>query len=91
MWPLAARAQQARTPVVAFLGVQSASAFAERMNAFKQGFCETGYVEGRNVARLATTLKATGSMPPVKMIGIFVVAAFAAKAAGKPAKAMAST
>ena len=48
-WPLEVRAQQVKTPVVAFLGIQSASAFAQRLNAFKQGLSETGYVDGRNV------------------------------------------
>ena len=42
-------AQQPKMPVVGFLGIQSASAFAERLSAFKQGLRETGYDEGRNV------------------------------------------
>jgi len=49
-WPLAARAQQATTPVVGFLGLTSPEAFAELAAAFKQGLTETGFVEGRNVA-----------------------------------------
>ncbi len=51
-WPLAARAQQAKMPVVGYL---SASAFddaaASYLRAFRQGLKEdSGYVEGENIA-----------------------------------------
>ena len=36
-WPLAARAQQAVTPVVGFLGGGSAELDAKRVGAFRQG------------------------------------------------------
>jgi putative ABC transport system substrate-binding protein len=49
-WPLAARAQQPRQPVVGSLGGVSAQRRGERMAGFHQGLSETGYVEGRNVA-----------------------------------------
>src|SRR6266700_7150432 len=48
-WPLAARAQQPATRVIGFL---SSSALADRaryLPAFRQGFRETGYVEGQNI------------------------------------------
>jgi putative tryptophan/tyrosine transport system substrate-binding protein len=52
VWPMAARAQQPKMPVVAFL--QSASLpepdATHRMSAFHQGMKEAGYVEGQNVA-----------------------------------------
>jgi putative ABC transport system substrate-binding protein len=48
-WPLAARAQQPRMPVVRFVFGGSASAHARSMIAFRKGLNENGYVEGQNV------------------------------------------
>jgi putative tryptophan/tyrosine transport system substrate-binding protein len=48
-WPPIARAQQAATPIVAYLGVGSPDAVAGRINAFRKGLGETGYTEDRNV------------------------------------------
>src|SRR3984893_16055346 len=46
-WPLAARAQQASSPVVALL---SSGRLPESLiGIFRQGLAEQGYVEGRNV------------------------------------------
>jgi putative ABC transport system substrate-binding protein len=46
-WPLAARAQQASSPVVALL---SSGRLPESLiGIFRQGLAEQGYLEGRNV------------------------------------------
>jgi putative ABC transport system substrate-binding protein len=47
--PLASRAQQ-QMPVIGFLNSVTAQAFARRVEVFRQGLGEAGYVEGRNVA-----------------------------------------
>ena len=46
-WPLAAGAQQ---PVIGFLGSESLDLYTGRLDAFREGLRETGFVEGRNVA-----------------------------------------
>jgi putative ABC transport system substrate-binding protein len=48
-WPLAARAQQATMPVVAFLSVGSPDAMADRVVGFRGGLGEAGYSEDQNV------------------------------------------
>jgi putative ABC transport system substrate-binding protein len=49
VWPVAARAQQAGTPVIGYLDIQSAKGFEPYVGAFRQGLKETGFVEGQNV------------------------------------------
>ena len=48
-WPLAARAQEAKLPVIRFLNSGSPGAFGPDVSAFRQGLGEAGYVEHRNV------------------------------------------
>jgi putative ABC transport system substrate-binding protein len=49
VWPLAADAQQAM-PVVGYLSSGSASGFASRLAAFRQGLADAGFHEGQNIA-----------------------------------------
>src|SRR5499425_3926380 len=48
-WPLAARAQQAATPVIGFLDSRSPDGMTERVRVFRQGLKATDIVEGENV------------------------------------------
>jgi putative tryptophan/tyrosine transport system substrate-binding protein len=50
MWPLAARAQQGKMPVIGILASVSPAPYAPFIAAIKEGLRQTGYVEGRNVA-----------------------------------------
>jgi len=49
-WPLIARAQQSPMPVIGFLGSVAPQLYEIRLDAFRQGLKELGYVEGQNVA-----------------------------------------
>src|SRR5919197_822938 len=49
-WPLAARAQQPRMPVIGFLSIAAPLPFAHLVAGFRRGWQEAGFVEGRNVA-----------------------------------------
>jgi putative ABC transport system substrate-binding protein len=48
-WPVAARAQQPKMPVIGVLNDASFESRRERFAAFHLGLAETGYIEGRNV------------------------------------------
>ena len=48
-WPLGARAQQPKIPVVGFLNGGSPDGYAPYLTGFLHGLNETGYVVGKNV------------------------------------------
>jgi putative tryptophan/tyrosine transport system substrate-binding protein len=91
-WPLVARAQQARMPVIGFLSSLSVLVTSKRISSFGQGLSETGYIVGRDVtveARMAEgqydrlpALAADLVAGQVRLIAASgPLAAFAAKAA----------
>ena len=47
---LAAEAQPAKAPRLGFLGISPAAAYATRIEGFRQGLRELGYIEGQNIA-----------------------------------------
>ena len=49
-WPLAARAQQATSPVIGYLSSKGATAEAGIIAAIRQGLTERSFVEGRSVS-----------------------------------------
>ena len=49
-WPLAARAQQAKRPIVGFLGDSTPLAESERAAAFARRLHDLGWIEGRTIA-----------------------------------------
>jgi putative tryptophan/tyrosine transport system substrate-binding protein len=49
-WPLAARGQQSKLPVIGILSSGTPDSYASRLRAFQKGLNEAGFVEGRNVS-----------------------------------------
>ncbi len=49
-WPLSARSQQSKMPVIGFLNARSPQGAEPLIEAFKEGLDENGYVPGQNVA-----------------------------------------
>jgi putative ABC transport system substrate-binding protein len=48
-WPFAARAQQARVPLIGFLGTTSPSTWRQPVAAFEQRLSELGWIPGRTI------------------------------------------
>jgi putative tryptophan/tyrosine transport system substrate-binding protein len=49
-WPLAARAQRTKLPLIGFLNSASRETYAGLISAFVQGLADNGFVEGQNIA-----------------------------------------
>src|SRR5262245_48240495 len=49
-WPLTARAQQTKVPMIGYIDAGSPEPAAHLVSAFRGGLGETGFAEGRNVA-----------------------------------------
>jgi putative ABC transport system substrate-binding protein len=49
-WPLAARAQQPKVPMIGYLHSGSPAPYAHLVAAFRESLKEAGYVEGTNAA-----------------------------------------
>ena len=49
LWPAVASAQTP-TPVIGFLGIATAAAYAPWLAAFRRGLADTGYIEGQNLS-----------------------------------------
>jgi putative ABC transport system substrate-binding protein len=48
-WPVVARGQQSKTPIIGFLHTSSPATVADRMTAFRDGLTKAGFVEGSSV------------------------------------------
>src|SRR5580704_14983258 len=48
-WPLVARAQQPKAPVIGFVSGSSPEMGAARVAAFRKGLAEAGVIDGQNV------------------------------------------
>jgi putative tryptophan/tyrosine transport system substrate-binding protein len=48
-WPFAARAQRP-LPIIGYLGTASPATWQDRLEAFRRGLAESGFIEGRDVA-----------------------------------------
>jgi hypothetical protein len=83
-WPLVARAQQPAMPVIGFIGSDS-SGLADRLNAFRTGLGETGYVEGRNAAIEYRLAEGKNERLPALMDDLLRVPAIVIAAGGLPA------
>jgi putative tryptophan/tyrosine transport system substrate-binding protein len=95
-WPFAARAQQPSMPVIGFLHSASLEPNAKRLEGFRRGLREAGFIEGQNVAiefRWAAGQNARLPELAADLIGkpVNVIATLSSTPATRAAKAATST
>jgi putative ABC transport system substrate-binding protein len=95
-WPAVAWAQAPSVPVVGFLNSLSFATFPNRINGFRQGLAQTGFVEGRNVTiefRFAEFRSAQLPAPAADLVDrkVSVIAGINSTEAALVAKAATST
>ena len=83
-WPLAARAQQPALPIIGFIS-GDLSGLDDRLNAFRTGLSEIGYVDGRNAAIEYRLAEGQSERLPALMGDLIRVPATIIAAGGLPA------
>jgi putative ABC transport system substrate-binding protein len=83
-WPRAARAQQSAMPVIGFIS-GDLSRLDDRLNAFRTGLSEIGYVDGRNAAIEYRLAEGQSERLPALMDDLIRVPATIIAAGGLPA------
>jgi hypothetical protein len=74
-WPLSVLAQQPKLPVIGYLGSATAEAWAERLNAFRDGLGESGLsraaMSRSSIAGRTVTMIVCRALPPIWCIAMW--------------------
>src|SRR5215475_11296863 len=95
-WPLAARAQQQRMPLVGFLNSASPDTYRFNADSFREGLAKAGFVEGRNLRIEERWARSDyGALPALAVelvaMGVDVIAATGDVASARAAQEASST
>src|SRR5215475_3848914 len=95
-WPLAARAQQQRMPLVGFLNSASPDTYRFNADSFREGLAKAGFVEGRNLRIEERWARSDyGALPALAVelvaMGVDVIAATGDVASARAAQRASST